>query len=133
MREWIDALVKDRYKTVATLAKTIGMSESGFSRAVKAGTFKAENLLRLADETGESPKVVFDRAKKSAVNDLIERLYGRAHGARDPDAAKAAELMAQIEDQQAREGFLMMMRGYLTTQATASTGSRIAKQEQRHR
>lgn len=131
LREWIDGLVQKRYKTVAAIAKTIGMTESGFSRAVKAGTFDVENCLRLADETGESARVVLERANKGQVNALIERLYGKARPAKDPDAAKAAELMAKIKDDQAREGFLMMMRGYLRQQDAAE--QRPATQAERHR
>lgn len=133
MREWINELVKTRYKTVAALAKAIGMTESGFSRAMKAGTFEVDNCLRLADETGASAASVLRMANKAQVNDLIERLYGKAHGAKNPDAAKAADLMGKIVDPQAREGLLMMMRGYLKAQKAAQDGETPAIREGRHR
>lgn len=120
LREWIERLVSDRYKTTAALAKAIGMTESGFSRAAKAGTFDVENCLRLAEETGESAEVVLTMAGKGQVSDLIQTLYGKARGATDPDAAKAAAMMAQIVDSEARQGFLQMMRGYLKAQAAAA-------------
>lgn len=126
LREWIEQLIRERYRTVATLARAIGMTESGFSRAVKAGTFEVENCLRLADETGESAATVLQMAGKPQVNALIEKLYGRAKEARDPDAAKAAEMMAKIEDGQAREGLLLMMRGYLRAQKAARAAETTA-------
>lgn len=120
LREWIERLVADRYKTTAALAKAIGMTESGFSRASKASTFDVENCLRLAQETGESAATVLKLAGKGHVNDLIETLYGKARAATDPDAAKAATMMGQIEDSEARQGFLQMIRGYLKAQAAAT-------------
>ena len=132
MREWIDGLVKSRYKTVAVLAKTIGMTESGFSRAMKAGTFEIENCLRLADETGEDAANVLEMAGKHQVNLLIEKLYGKARPAKDPDAVKAAEMMAKIQDGQAREGLLLMMRGYLKQQKVSDEET-LAKASGRHR
>lgn len=136
LREWIDQLVRERYRTVATLARAIGMTESGFSRAVKAGTFEVENCLRLADETGESAATILKMAGKPQVNDLIEKLYGRAKDARDPDAVKAAELMAVVKDPNARQGFLMMLRGYLQAQREAEAlraAATTPKQGPRHR
>jgi hypothetical protein len=132
MREWINGLVKSRYKTVAALAKAIGMTESGFSRAMKAGTFEAENCLLLAYETGAAPGDVLTMAGKAQLHQLIEKLYGKARPEMAPDVAKACDLMSKIEDPQAREGFLMMMRGYLTQQAAAS-GRAHPRQATHHR
>jgi hypothetical protein len=78
MRDWIDRLVRERYRTVGALAKAIGMTESGFSRAAKAGTFDVENCLRLALETGEAPGVVFELAGKGHVHHLLVQLYGKS-------------------------------------------------------
>lgn len=119
LHDWIDTLVAERYKTTRALATAIGMTESGFSRAVKAGTFEVENCLRLALETGAPAADVFTMAGKGHVNALIERLYGPGRPAADPAAAKAADIMMQIRDAQAREGFLLMLRGYLTAQQRA--------------
>lgn len=133
MREWIDQLVSGRYKTVSALAKSIGMTESGFSRAMKAGTFEIENCLRLADETGESPTTVLRMAGKTLINDLIEKLYGVARQKKDPDAAKAYELMEGIDDRVARESFLQLMRGYQTQakKFVPGPGTHKAKQSSR--
>lgn len=134
MRDWIERLVKEKYRTFSALADAIGMTDSGFGRAVKAGTFDLENLLRLANETGESPATVMRLAGKAEVNTLIEKLYGQARPATDPDAEKAAEMMASIRDAQAREGFLAMMRGYLVAQRAAEQVEETpAKQVKRHR
>lgn len=78
LRAWVDRLVSSRYGTVAALAKAVGMTESGFSRAVKAGTLDVENCLRLALETGETPGEVFRRAGKPRIHQLILQLYGPA-------------------------------------------------------
>lgn len=116
MREWIDGLVKDRYKTDAALAKAIGMTESGFSRAVKAGTFEIENCLRLADETGASAADVLQMAGKSQVHTLIERLYGKAQKSKDADAVKAFDLFSELESDLGREGLLMILSGLVKQQ-----------------
>lgn len=118
MREWIDGLVKDRYKTGAALAKNIGMTESGFSRAVRAGTFDVENCLKLADETGESAASVLRMAGKEHIHDLIERLYGKAQKPKDAEAAKAFELFAQLKSEQGREGVLLILAGLVKQQQT---------------
>jgi hypothetical protein len=123
MQEWISGLVRDRYKTVSELAKVIGMTDSGFSRAARAGTFDVENCLKLAHETGQSPAVVFEIAGKAQINALIEQLYGKARPATDPYAEKAAALMTRIRDAEARDGFLKMMRGYLEVQDQAAAGT----------
>lgn len=120
MQDWIKRLVTEKYQTYGALAKAIGMTDSGFSRAAKAGTFDLENCLRLANETGESAATVLTMAGKVDANELIEKLYGRAKAARDPDAAKAHDLMAGVRDPKAREGFLMMLRGYLQAQDEAT-------------
>ena len=110
MQDWIDRLVTQKYKTYGALARAIGMTDSGFGRAVRAGTFELENLLRLADETGESPATVLKMAGKSPANDLIEKLYGTAREKKDPDAHEAYRLMERIADPDARGLFLQLMR-----------------------
>lgn len=117
----------ERYKTTAALAKAIGMTESGFSRAAKANTFDVENCLKLAAETGESAAVVLGLAGKSHVSALIETLYGKPKGATNPDAAKAAEMIAAMTDPEARQGFLQMMRGYLKAQAAATPTTHVTR------
>lgn len=125
--------MKERYKSAGALAAAIGMTDSGFSRAAKAGTFETENLLRLADETGEAANRVLEMGGKAHVNALIERLYGKAKLPKNPDAAKAAELMAKIENPDAREGFLKMLRGYLQAQDQARDAAAQATRAPRHR
>ena len=72
-----------RYGTAQALADAIGMSLSAFSRGVRnAGTLGVDNLLRLADVTGESPGKVLRIAGKRDVADLIDRLYGGALNSR---------------------------------------------------
>ena len=56
--------MRTRYKTVGALAKAVGMTESGFSRAMKAGTLETENCLRLAVETGVAPACLTDATLK---------------------------------------------------------------------
>lgn len=91
MGDWIAELVRTRYGTVKALAHRIGMTESGFSRAAKAGTFDVENCLRLALETGECAATVFQRAGKIDVHGLITRLYGE--GASTPLSRPEQELV----------------------------------------
>lgn len=112
-RAWVEGLITRRYNGVATrLADAVGMSVSAFQRSTRNGTLSIENLLRLADETGESPAAVLRMAGKAEINDLIERLYGTAREKKDPDGQKAYELMTGIADPNARESFLQLMRGY---------------------
>lgn len=123
LEQWINGLVTKRYKTVSALAKAVGMTDSGFSRAMRAGTFEVENCLRLAHETGESAEVVMKLAGKDSVHALIEQLYGSAQKPKNPDAVKAYEFVNEMKDADAREGLLMMMRGYLKAQAAAASTS----------
>lgn len=121
LQTWIEDLVEKRYGTTRALAQAVGMTESGFSRAVKAGTFEVENCLRLAHETGESADVVLTLAGKASVHDLIEKLYGKAQKPKNPDAVKAYDYVSAMQDADAREGLLMMMRGYLKAQTAAAS------------
>lgn len=123
MQTWIEDLVQKRYGTTRALAQSVGMTESGFSRAVKAGTFEVENCLRLAHETGESADTVLTLAGKASVHELIEKLYGKAQKPKNPDAVKAYEYVNAMLDADAREGLLMMMRGYLKAQMAATSAS----------
>lgn len=135
MREWIDQLVKDRYKNAKELATKVGMTESGFSRGVKAGTFEVENCLRLAQETGMPASDIFAMAGKSDIHELIAALYGKPHGPRDAEATKVATLFSQVRDREAREGFAMMLRGYVKAQKVSdglvSESPSISKGRQR--
>lgn len=116
MSQWIDRLVKERYKTYGALAKAIGMTESGFSRAAKAGTFEVENCLRLADVTGESAAAVLRMAGKEQIHELIERLYGKAHKPKDAKAIKAFDLFSELESEDGREGLLLVLSGLVQQQ-----------------
>jgi hypothetical protein len=74
--KWIADLIADRYGTAGTLAKEIGMTDSGFSRAVRKGTLSVEMVLRLAREVGEPPNAVLRRAGKHTMADLLDELFG---------------------------------------------------------
>ncbi len=108
LREWVETLVRDRYKTVRSLAEAIGMTESGFSRAVKAGTFDVENCLKLANETGESAATVLQIAGKEQIHELIEKLYGKARKPKDAEAVTAYEKFAELKSVPGREGVLLI-------------------------
>lgn len=79
--EFVDRLVADKYQTAQRLSEAIGMTPSGFSRGVRSGTLTAENLLRLASETGVPASEVLAIGGKADVADMIERLYGKAAAA----------------------------------------------------
>jgi hypothetical protein len=121
MSEWIDRLVKDRYKTYGALATRIGMTDSGFSRAAKAGTFDVENCLKLAHETGESAETVLEMAGKRQVHELIERLYGKVHRPKDADAVKAGELFSKLKIAEGREGVLLILEGLVKQEKRRAT------------
>src|SRR6185295_3340719 len=48
-----------------------------FLRGVKEGTLSVANCLRLAEVLGEEPPVIFRLARKPALADQFERLYGK--------------------------------------------------------
>lgn len=78
-RQYIKTLI-DRYGTARAVAELIPMSESAFSRGVRnEGTLSEENLLRLAEATGEDILHVLRVAGKGTVADIIERNFRQAN------------------------------------------------------
>jgi hypothetical protein len=75
-REWIQALIADRFGTPTALANALDMHLTVFSRGVATGTFSMVNLLKLAKVADEHPSKVLRLAGKSDEADLIEALYG---------------------------------------------------------
>jgi hypothetical protein len=86
--KWIADLIADRYGTAGNLAKEIGMTDSGFSRAVRKGTLSVEMVLRLAREVGEPPNAVLRRAGKHTMADLLDELFGEPAVRPSPDETK---------------------------------------------
>lgn len=77
LRQWVEDVIESRYGGVASrLAEALDMSVSAFQRSTKAGTLSIGNLLRLAEETGESATHLLRLAGKGDLADQIERLYG---------------------------------------------------------
>lgn len=76
MQEFLDERA-DKFGNLQTLAKHMRVTFSGFLRGVKQGTLSPENCLRLAEVLGEEPAVVFRAAKKTALADQFDRLYGK--------------------------------------------------------
>ena len=133
MQEWVSGLVRDRYKTVGRLAKAIGMTDSGFGRAVEKGTLQVENCLRLAKETGTPAPEVFKLAGKSDVNDLITQLYGvSSRVTLSQDALEVAETFDAIPDEGVR-GFvretLEAWKGIAMTRARSAAHAPSTKPE----
>lgn len=89
--KFIDGLI-ERYGTSHAVAELIGMSASAFSRGThNEATLSVDNLLKLAEGTGESPTEVLRLAGKGELADRIERLYGPP---RAPLSAQARALLA---------------------------------------
>jgi hypothetical protein len=92
-RTWLEQLVAERYGSNESLAKTIGLTNSGFLRAKKTGKMSTESLLRLARETGRNASEVLTLAGKADVATLIESQYGKPR----PVAAPVRELFDLLE------------------------------------
>ena len=75
-QEWVQHLIDTRYRTATAMAAAMGMDLTPFQRGVDVGTFKLENLLKLAKITDERPSVVLRMARKGEEATLIESLYG---------------------------------------------------------
>lgn len=109
--EFIAGLIQSRYGTADKLSKAIGMSLSAFSRGVRnEGTLSVENCLRLAEETGESPRKVLTLAGKEHVADIIERLHGKS--ADHPLSGPEREILAlwKTIDSESREPIRTLLR-----------------------
>lgn len=100
-RAWIEELIEKRYGGVATrLAGAIGMSVSAFQRSSREGTLSLENLLRLAEETGEPAPNVLEMAGKGEIAALIFRLYGEpTRPTLSRPALQFAELFDALNDE----------------------------------
>jgi len=121
MQEWVSGLVRDRYKTVARLANAIGMTDSGFGRAVEKGTFDVENCLRLAHETNESASRVLGLAGKSEIDALIQKLYGAPPKTTlSKEALDHAARFDAIKDQGLRDAITLLADKYLKLEGLSS-------------
>lgn len=128
MREWITGLVATRYKTEGAVARAIGMTESGFSRAVKAGTFDVENCLKLAHATREPAPKVFELAGKSDVDLLIQHLYGPPpKTAQSREAANLAVLYDQIQDRGLQDALTLLAEKYVELEKLTASHRTSAK------
>lgn len=110
LREFVDAIVKERYGTSQALAMRVGLTLSAFTRGVTAGSLSTESVLRLALETGTAPSELLRIAKKDHVAHLIEQLYGK--GAASPlhgDLRTLAELWP-AQTQQVQQALLVVLR-----------------------
>jgi hypothetical protein len=118
MGQWIEQLVKERYKTAKALADAIGISDSGLSKAIKNGTMEVENCLRLAWETGTPAPVIFAMAGKDDVNRLIESLYGSGAAAEVIEGTKTLRLFNSLE-RPAQLGIANLMQALRTSKAAS--------------
>lgn len=75
---WVDAQVKDRYRTWVAFAKAVGRTDSALKRGIRRGSIDVDTLLIVARELGEPPQTLFDLAGKGDVGRLIQSLYGPA-------------------------------------------------------
>jgi hypothetical protein len=94
--QWIAQLIAERYETAGNLAKQIGMTDSGFSKAVRKGTLSVEMVLRLAREVGEPPNTVLLRAGKHTMADLLDELFGEPTARPSPDELKLLRVYRQV-------------------------------------
>jgi len=104
LRAWVETLITERYAKVASrLSDKLEMSVSAFQRSTRNGTLSIENLLRLAEETGESASRVLRMGGKGALADQLERLYGAVPTASlSKDGREVAQLFDRVENADVR-------------------------------
>lgn len=104
LRAWVETLIEQHYAKVASrLSEKLEMSVSAFQRSTRNGTLSIENLLRLAEETGESASRVLRMGGKGELADLLERLYGpAAKSVLSKDGREVAQLFDRVENEQVR-------------------------------
>lgn len=90
LSEFVDHLIKTRYRTAHALASAIAMTESAFSRAVRTeGTLADGNCIKLARLTGELPSTVLQKAgRPQDVIDAAVRLEGKTLSGREKELLK---------------------------------------------
>lgn len=76
LQAWIASLKLKGFDTDRKLAHAAGLSESAFSRQIKAGKLGVKPLLKLALATGEPATLVLEKAGKHDLAALIESCYG---------------------------------------------------------
>jgi hypothetical protein len=120
-RDWIGH-VEERFGTKQAVAHAMGLSASAYTRGVERGSFSTENLLRLAQATGDGPSVVLRAAGKGESAALIEALYGQNA---DDISGEERELLTAwrlVTDRQTRRVLLnsVQLHADLAQRATAS-------------
>jgi hypothetical protein len=108
---------RGKFGTLQHLARTMGITFSGFLRGVKQGTLSTENCLLLAEVLGEQPSTVFRAAKKPDLADRFERLYGQAS---NPMTAEERVVLAvwNAMPRAVRENMLSWMRNFIPSSTT---------------
>lgn len=103
------------------IAAAIGMSNSGFLRAVKKGRISLENGLRLAALLGESADEILRAGDQTAMADLIMRLYGAPRPVPVPTVERVA-------------GEFVVLRSAIDRlEATVAAGLPLPRSPSRHR
>jgi len=103
--------LRARFGTNAQIAAAVGMTESGFSRGAKSGTFDVENCLQIARVSEAHPSHVLRISGKGKLADLIEELYGPGTDALTTSQREVVELWNDIAEER-RAGLLFTMRVY---------------------
>jgi len=126
---WVTAVIRTRYDNVASrLAEKLGMSVSAFLRSSRKGTLSLENLLRLAEETGEPAGQVLRMGGKGALADLIERLFGESSTLKlSGDARILAEQFDALQDARMKRFYQRTLSGLAESEAPpAQTDAPVA-------
>ena len=135
-REWVETLVREKFRTKRALATAVGLTESPFGRGVEAGSLGVESLLRLAMASETHPSMVLRLAGKGDLADLIERLYGPGRDALTESQRTLLELWDRLPDEESRRNMLFTLRAIGNAAAhggpgrgheATSTGRRAAR------
>lgn len=128
---------RGKFGTLQRLARTMGITFSGFLRGVKQGTLSTDNCLLLAEVLGEQPSNVFRAAKKPDLADRFERLYGKTSNSM---TAEERDVLAvwNAMPRPVRENMLSWMRNFIPSstadqiapvQGSYSRGVKLAEKE----
>lgn len=147
LEAWVKRLIGERYGTADKIAKAIGMTSGAFGRGVKRGTLSAENLLQLADLTGEAGERVLRMGGKGDVADLIARLFGAGSTATlparirqlaqriallpEPDLVIVERIVAALEPVHESDGPLGLPRARDAQASAAAAGPHARKTKTR--
>jgi hypothetical protein len=136
LAQFVDGLVPRQFPTKGALAEAIGMTDSGFSRAVQDdGTLTVEQCLRLAMVLREDFPAILRTAGREALAGLVTQSFRRSEEQLSRRETELVRLWrsATVVEQQAVFSVLAVVVDTRARTARSGLPRRVAKLERRNR